>query len=582
MRIRKISIGVLVLFAILLVHASSAFAATIPAKNGYVQDTADILSKDDEAEIVKRNGTAPFHLYVYTINSLNGKTSGSVASSVFKSWSLGKDDGLLLVSMDEREARLELSTGSDLQSSILESPDYKDNANPVSGLLDDVFIPSAADGEFGSGTLSLMSRMSELEQTYTAGNKNGTALSQAAATTTPATAVPATPATAAPAATAPSTSAPSSAAPASAERSSVAPATTAPSSAASSNSAATAKRVGNIIGTIVVVFLLNLALGILLSPLALIFYLRKNKRNLTKEFLVISKQHQENLSGLYQIEQEIGPLLKMSDGTSEAFLTEVESKYNRLLQMATADSPVILNDKARNFIFGKKAKSYLEAKRRVLVIAKEVQDVRNALERYRDLEADVTVGLKSLHKDWDETNEMLARLIRETGNEFEELVRKGQALKERLGQSQGALAFDPLEAQKFSDTMQQQIGKWKQDVASLFALKEKWDELPKLLRQEIQQLAEQEGLILSEANPYELLDAAESRIQQFARFIEKADIKKGDALASELEQDRATALAIVKDTIAARDWVGSMLASAKDRISRQKICMPSWKSAWMK
>jgi uncharacterized protein len=110
------------LLAILLVlspfvsHADTFPKAT---SNFYVNDFADILSQETEAEIMgisvplaEKTGA---QIVVVTLESLDGETIESYARGLFLDWGIGdseKHNGLLLlVTMEERQARIEVGYG---------------------------------------------------------------------------------------------------------------------------------------------------------------------------------------------------------------------------------------------------------------------------------------------------------------------------------------------------------------------------------------------------------------------------------------------------------------------------------------
>lgn len=341
---------------------------------------------------------------------------------------------------------------------------------------------------------------------------------------------------------------------------------------AAANSASPAD--GSVSTTFVVIFgiiAILLALGILLTPLWVVLLIKRKRRKQAAAAVDTVKLHQDNLAVLYQIEQELEPLIKMADGKSEDFLNETEGKYNKLLQMAAADTELLQNYKPGWLKFGDKYKRYEEAKNRIGVIAAEIQDVGAALERYRELEVQVTVKMKELEEGLESAEKQLQETVSMTGYRFEELAQRGREIKDKLAENQDALSFDPLASQAFTEKIGQEFAQLKRNVESLHKLSVEWTQLPGILgetRSEIGNIAERENLKLAEADPYDLLAEAESLLPQIGKRIEGRGIDKGNELLAKALHLRDDALVIVQETAEARKWTADVLRTAKERFIR--------------
>lgn len=99
----------------LLTHAASL----LPAPTNYINDYAEVLSADQEAELNSElksfEDTTTNQIFVAIIRSLNGSDIESYAGQVFKEWKIGqkgKDNGiLLLASIDDNIRRIEIGYG---------------------------------------------------------------------------------------------------------------------------------------------------------------------------------------------------------------------------------------------------------------------------------------------------------------------------------------------------------------------------------------------------------------------------------------------------------------------------------------
>ncbi|MEX1031325.1 MAG: TPM domain-containing protein [Paenibacillaceae bacterium] len=150
-------IGLLIL--VLCLMPAAALAANIPAKEGYIQDTAQILSASEFADVEQAIDDATFNLYLYTVDSLEGSSISSMASSVFSSWSLSSQDALLVISMEEREVHLEVPTNSLLDKSIRQAPEFRGSSNTYTQFIDEYFVPYAAEGNFQEGIISVIEQL---------------------------------------------------------------------------------------------------------------------------------------------------------------------------------------------------------------------------------------------------------------------------------------------------------------------------------------------------------------------------------------------------------------------------------------
>ena len=118
--ITKCLIGIII--CAISLFPASALAVTIPAKDGYIQDTAQILSPLEYEEIQEAIDEATFSLYLLTLDSVDGSSISTVGSSTFSQWALGNEDVLLVIAMAEQEVNV--SIGSTLDKSISQAADY--------------------------------------------------------------------------------------------------------------------------------------------------------------------------------------------------------------------------------------------------------------------------------------------------------------------------------------------------------------------------------------------------------------------------------------------------------------------------
>lgn len=141
----KIALAGLAVFAWTL----SAFAYDVPPNDGYVTDTANVLSAEERADIstaltAYRQQTSN-QIAVLIVNTLNGEPIADVAVQVGRKWGIGtkeNDNGiLLLVSYSDRE--IFLATGYGLEGAV---PDIV-----AKGIIEQEISPQFRDGDYAGG-----------------------------------------------------------------------------------------------------------------------------------------------------------------------------------------------------------------------------------------------------------------------------------------------------------------------------------------------------------------------------------------------------------------------------------------------
>ncbi|MFH1217637.1 MAG: TPM domain-containing protein [Pseudomonadota bacterium] len=164
-------IGVLMLCAILLGMARSAFALEVPPYKGYVNDYADMISPHLEVKLERALQSFDLsdstQIAVLTIPSLQGDSLEEFSIRTVDRWQVGrkgKDNGvLLLVSRDDRKVRIEVGRGLEpvltdlLSGRIIDgiiTPSFKANQFDHGFEAGVVAIVQATRGEFkGDGRM---------------------------------------------------------------------------------------------------------------------------------------------------------------------------------------------------------------------------------------------------------------------------------------------------------------------------------------------------------------------------------------------------------------------------------------------
>ena len=136
---------------------SSAFAVSVPALKGRVNDYAKIIRDSDEREIEEYlagvEQSTGIQLAVLTMPSLDGEDISSFGIKVADKWQLGdkeKDNGaILIVAYAEHDLRIEVGDG--LEGSLTDAK--------CGLILRNVIVPEFRDGNYSKGILEGVKNM---------------------------------------------------------------------------------------------------------------------------------------------------------------------------------------------------------------------------------------------------------------------------------------------------------------------------------------------------------------------------------------------------------------------------------------
>lgn len=142
------------LFSVLI---SSAFALKVPEYKGRVNDYANVINKNDEAEIEQYleqlDNQTGIQIMVLTVPSLEGEDISSFSIKVADKWQTGhkgKEDGaILVVAMQEHDLRIEV--GDSLEDELT---DVKCGL-----IIRNVIIPEFKNGAYSNGIVKGVKNM---------------------------------------------------------------------------------------------------------------------------------------------------------------------------------------------------------------------------------------------------------------------------------------------------------------------------------------------------------------------------------------------------------------------------------------
>lgn len=135
--------------ALILLSSSIAFAAEVPANDGYVTDDTGTLSADQESTLEQNlseyDRATSNQVAILMVRSLSGTILSDFSVDVMRKWGIGqkgKDNGILiLVSLEDR-ARW-IATGTGLEGAV---PDLV-----AKGIVEKDMVPAFADGQYFDG-----------------------------------------------------------------------------------------------------------------------------------------------------------------------------------------------------------------------------------------------------------------------------------------------------------------------------------------------------------------------------------------------------------------------------------------------
>lgn len=141
-----------------LLWVPGAYAARIPAQQGFVTDNAEMFSSAEAASISATATGELMTIHVLTVDSTDGTPADKYADKVYDSWKLSTRDLLLLISAGDQSIELNfLNPG--FQSSLntwSKNQGGSSGSSAIQKLLDTYFIPYAQKGDFAGGTKALI------------------------------------------------------------------------------------------------------------------------------------------------------------------------------------------------------------------------------------------------------------------------------------------------------------------------------------------------------------------------------------------------------------------------------------------
>lgn len=169
----------MLLLMLSLIMPNVAGAASLPAKEGLVQDTAGMIPKESVSYIKQAAQGNTYTYYLLTIDSFDGEIPSDYATSVYQAWKLTADDVLIVLSKQDRRVEMNFNNSA-LQAKIDALPDDYNGDGQVgqklSEFVDAHFIPEAKKGNFARAAIALMQAAEGLKAPSGSSNSAGEAV----------------------------------------------------------------------------------------------------------------------------------------------------------------------------------------------------------------------------------------------------------------------------------------------------------------------------------------------------------------------------------------------------------------------
>ncbi|MEK4463778.1 TPM domain-containing protein [Paenibacillus sp. FSL H8-0315] len=434
-----------------LLWVPGAYAAGIPAQQGFVTDNAEMFSSAEAASISATATGELMTIHVLTVDSTDGTPADKYADKVYDSWKLSTRDLLLLISAGDQSIELNfLNPG--FQSSLntwSKNQGGSSGSSAIQKLLDTYFIPYAKKGDFAGGTKALINAIHSIGDR--AGNTGGTAGSGSAA------------------------------------------------------------GVGNDVNRssssmFMIAAILIGALLILLLLFVMVTGLRRRKQLSEQQkqlsnLMVQANRALESLNPFQGIVQgKTGELVEGISKRLSAKLVEisalqsegqgVQPAFYRLAALKTAVKQLQQTEAA--------FRTALEEEEKHIAVISEAD--RNVKQRITELK-----------EDTPELEEQLQGAVKETGYELQEIVEELKELAEETAKADQLELFDPIAAQEVTEDAQERQEKIEQDLKDVDLYDDKLNKFPTVLaaaRAKITGIIEQNSLHNMKVKPYDHLEQA--------------------------------------------------------------------------
>jgi len=510
----------LTVFAVLLSTAFLAVPAAVaaamkPAPGNHITDDAGLFTAAEITAIENAIDQASYDMYIYTTDSLGGITIDSLATKLYSEWSLQHNDALVVISFDEGEVYLEMTSDSPLERALLTSAAFG-GIDSHTRLLENTFVPYAMNGDFQQAVIALVEELDRLLLEYM--NQTAPSPSQ--------------------------TPAPSQT-PSQPDQSQPAPSPSSPGAATVSDS--DLRRAAAFVW-----------LGILLVCLTgLVLHIWLQRRRAQRKYADLNHLYRDMLGIVNKLETEIGSHLSLTRGQSKEVLTKLKKRHYDLLQASTDYRSEINRFRIPIWVSKRTNAQINTMQQQVEKFRTQANELMSEIEQYKAKETEITDRLNECDQEWTAADRTLQSLAERSGWSLERLRQRSQQLGKAIDQARDQAAFDPLAAEADSRNLKEQVDRLVQLIRDAEKAASAYEELPDRIdetRRRIDQIVKDERLRLTEIQPYACFADMPNQLAKLKQLLSEGDSRLAAEIAARMNDQLNESLRMVADSVEARDW----------------------------
>lgn len=473
------------IFLCVLLSSTTAFAHVV------VEDAAKMFDKEDVAHIKAELKNKKYNYYIVTLKRLEGENIDSVGKRIASKKRLGKSDVLLTLVKEEREVNLNVPPALDI--------------HPKS-VLDEYFVPHAADGDFVAGVVDVAAYLHEPPGFWGGMLKWITEIVKENLFVVIALAFFALP---------------------------------------------------------VVFVVFSKFFKLIFSPVTGTIGLFKRHRLAQQKHAQLLAASREQLAKTGRASDKLAKRLIYSDGETKTKLTAIEQQLTQLLEKNVALTEAIaklsIPWRKKNQTFDKLYKKYNE----------DLKKLRKSLKKQTSALQKIVAVDDAIRPAIDQSEQQLAQIKHRFHDlranylfSFDSLEQRIRAAQTLIAKADDLEEFDPLAAEKPLKEVASMLQEIEQSLSLVTAHETAYTALPQKVEQrraQIRDIVQREQLKLVDIAPFANISRAEEQLQSLEHYIQIGDTKASTDTLEKIDSLLEDALAQVRDVIRTREANGAAL-----------------------
>lgn len=151
------SLRLFFVIVLLFLSAATVHATALPEQTGVVTDPIGLFDTSEAEQIAKSVQNQKIELFLLTASGLEEKEGEQLANDAYDQWKLGKDQVMLVVTVNPNFVHLVFDNQS-LASLVSQS-----DASNAKGVIDRTFVPLAKQGKIAEGVIAVSRYLNELQ-----------------------------------------------------------------------------------------------------------------------------------------------------------------------------------------------------------------------------------------------------------------------------------------------------------------------------------------------------------------------------------------------------------------------------------